>query len=444
MTVALGDDVAASVASPSWFQGLGLGVFLHWGHASTRGWEPSWQMTGGVTGQLPPRVPVGCQEYFANAATFDPAGFDAARWAADIRAAGARYVVFTAKHHDGFAMYDTALSEYSVTRTAPFGRDVVAELLPELRAQGLQVGLYFSIIDWHHEDYPRYTDATIAKPYVLGHYPRPTPQMWRRYRQFMLGQLTELLSLYGPIDIMWLDGEFEHDPQEWDFAGIREHIRRLQPACLVNDRCVGFGDFATPEQQLPEVPPTGLWETCLTMNDSWGWVEDDKHWKGPRQLIERLIETVSAGGNLLLNVGPRGDGTFPDEATQRLRVIGQWVQRHAESVYGVSPGLTRWQCRLPTSTRATADGERLYIYLTLQPQESLLLQQLPVHRIASVRLLDTGRELAWTATPSLADVHRGSPDPLGELEIDLGAPATMTSLCPVLTVDIRSATGTAR
>jgi len=444
MTIALGDEVTSSVVEPSWFQGLGLGVFLHWGHASTRGWEPSWQMTGGVTGQLPVRQPVGCEEYFANAATFNPAAFDATRWAADIRAAGARYVVFSAKHHDGFAMYDTALSEYSVTRTAPFGRDVVREVTDAARSAGLRVGLYFSIVDWHHDDYPRYTDAAIAKPYVLGHYPRPTPQMWRRYRQFMLGQLTELLTLYGPIDIMWLDGEFEHDANEWDFAGIREHIRRLQPDCLVNDRCVGFGDFATPEQQNPQTPPTGPWETCLTMNDSWGWVEADSHWKRSRQLVERLIETVSAGGNLLLNVGPRGDGTFPDEAARRLRVVGDWVERHSESVYGVSPGLTRWQCRLPTSRRATGAGERLYVYLTLQPRESLLLQQMPVNRIAYVRLLDTGSELGWTARPCLPDVHRQSADPLGELEIDAPEPAATTSVCPVIAIDIRPSAGTGR
>jgi len=426
------------VSDTSWFDDLGLGIFLHWGHASSRGWEMSWQMTGGVTGQLPPREPVSCEEYFANASSFDPDAFDAVRWADDIAAAGARYAVFTSKHHDGFAMFDTKLSDYSITRTSPFGRDVLGELVPALRERGLRIGIYFSIIDWHHEDYPRYSDSTIRKPYVLGDYPRPNHEGWRRYRSFMLNQLTELLTRYGPIDICWLDGEFEHSAEEWDFADIRAHIRDLQPNCLVNDRCIGFGDFTTPEQQLRQTPPDGPWELCMTMNDSWSWVDTDHNWKSPHALVERLVETVVAGGNLLLGVGPLGDGTFPDEATLLLRSIGTWVSANAESVHGLRAGLTSHQCRLPTSRRSTSDGERIYVYLTMSPAETLVLQQLPVNRIHSVRWLDTGSELPWAASPSLPDVHRAAADPLGELTITLSA-ARAASICPVLAIDITAA-----
>jgi alpha-L-fucosidase len=406
-----------------------LGIFLHWGHASSRGWELSWQLTGGVAGQPPSREAVGCDEYFANAATFDPVDFDAEQWADRIQAAGARYVVFTAKHHDGFAMFDTQHSDYSITRTAPFARDVVAELLPALRRRGLRIGLYFSIVDWHHPDYPRYTDDAISKPYVLGHYPRAGEDAWHRYRQFMLGQLSELLTDYGPIDICWLDGEFEHSAAEWDFAAIRAHIRTVQPHCLVNDRCVGYGDFATPEQELPEHPIDGPWESCLTMNDSWGWVGDDDNWKSSHELVERLVETVSAGGNLLLNVGPRGDGRFPAEAIERLDAIGQWMAVNSEAVYDVAPGLAPGQCRLPTSR---SDDGRIYVYLTLRPVQRLLVRRIPVRRIRSVRWLG-GATASWSASPSLADLHRGDPDPNGELSIDVtGAP---DSLCPVLAID---------
>jgi len=425
------------MSDADWFTGLGLGVFISWGHASSQGWELSWQMTGGVAGHPPAREPVGCEQYFANAADFNPQGFDPQQWARDIKAAGASYVVFTAKHHDGFAMYDTALADYSITKTASFGRDIVAELLPALRAENLRVGLYFSIIDWHHPDYPRYTDETVHKPYVIGDYPRADGASWRRYRAFMLGQITELLTHYGPIDIFWLDGEFEHSPEEWDFAGIREHIRQLQPNCLVNDRCLGFGDFRTPEQQLPETIPPGPWEICLTMNESWGWVPIDSQWKSADRLVEHIVEAVSSGGNLLLNVGPRGDGTFPPEAEQRLAAIGHWLARNGESARGVEPALTRWQCRLPSSRRHLGNHERIYVYLTMRPRDTLTIRQIPVKRISAVGVVGDPAALDWTGTPCLPDIHNASPDPLGELNIDVSGIENSVT-CPVLAIDLLS------
>jgi alpha-L-fucosidase len=417
------------------FRELGFGLFLHWGHAATRGWEMSWQMTGGVAGQHPRLEAVGCDEYFANAATFNPTRFDAQGWASTARAAGARYAVFTAKHHDGFALFDTALSDYSSVRWTDFGRDVVREYVDAFRAEGLRVGLYFSLVDWHHPDYPRYTDDTVEKPYVVGRYPRSTPQAWERFRTFMLGQLRELLSNYGQIDILWLDGEFEHTPDEWNFGEIRQFVRELQPACLVNDRCVGYGDFVTPEQQVPENPPEGAWETCLTMNDSWGWVPEDRAWKSPAVLLRELIDCVSSGGNLLLNVGPRGDGTFPAEAVERLSILGTWMRDHAESVHGVRPGLTPWQFRLPSTRRTTRDGERIYLFLTMRAEDSLLLRNLPVRRVKAVTVLATGEALGWSGVPSLPEVHRGATDPLGDVVITL-PPSLGDPLCPVLAVDI--------
>ena len=260
---------SASESDASWFRHLGLGVFIHWGHASTRGWELSWQMTGGVHRQEPALEPVGCNEYFDNAAGFNPEHFDPAAWAELAWNAGARYMLFTAKHHDGFAMFDTRLSDYSITKHAVFGRRHHAGSRDAFRDRGFRVGLYFSIIDWHHPDYPRYTDETVTKPYTVGSYPRVAPAKWERYRDFMLGQLDELLTGYGDLDILWLDGEFEHTPDEWRFDEIRALIRKRQPRALVNDRCLGHGDFATPEQQLPMMAPDRPWEVCMTMNGTW-------------------------------------------------------------------------------------------------------------------------------------------------------------------------------
>ncbi|WP_433214434.1 alpha-L-fucosidase [Microtetraspora malaysiensis] len=412
-----------------WFRELGLGLFIHWGHASTRGWELSWQMTGGVRDQSPPRSPVPIEDYFANAAGFDPERFDPAGWADLAWRAGARYVVFTAKHHDGFAMFDTKLSDYKA------GRDYTREIVDSFRNKGFRIGLYFSIIDWHHEDYPRYTDATVRKPYVVGDYPRGTREQWERYRAFMLGQLGELLTGYGPIDILWLDGEFEHTAEEWDFAAIREFVRERQPYCLVNDRCVGHGDFVTPEQQLPLAPPDRLWETCLTMNESWGYVTDEE-WKDAGELLRTLVEAVAMGGNLLLNVGPTGTGEFPAEATARLEAFATWMERHEESIRGVRTGLELWQFHGPSTRRSLSEGgERLYLHLVMRPYERLTVRGLPIRRITDVRLLGVDGRLAWSVLPWLKEVHSGTGDPLGDLRVEIPS-ALLDPMCSVVVVDL--------
>lgn len=419
----------------SWFRGLGLGVFIHWGHASTR-WELSWQMTGGVHRQEPALEPVGCHEYFDNAASFDPQRFDPAAWADLAWRAGARYVVFTTKHHDGFAMYDTGFSDYSVTKHAPFGRDVTREVVDAFRERGFRIGLYFSIVDWHHLDYPRYTDETITKPYIVGSYPRVAPAKWQRYRAFMLGQLEELLTSYGAVDIVWLDGEFEHTEQEWRFEEIRALIRDLQPNALVNDRCLGHGDFVTPEQQLPMVPPERPWETCLTMNSSWGYRPTDDTWKSPALLLHTLIEAVSMGGNLLLNVGPTGDGEFPAEAVERLEALASWQVRNSESVHGVQPGLELWQFHGPSTRRTREDGgNRIYLHLVMRPYERVVVRGLPVSRIHTVQRLDGEHSLSWTAHPRLKDIHSGAADPVGDLHIEV-SPDELDDLCTVIVVDL--------
>jgi alpha-L-fucosidase len=428
------DDYDPSDAT--WFRGLGLGVFIHWGHASTRGWELSWQMTGGVLNQEPPLEPVACNEYFDNAGLFNPTDFDPVAWADLAWRAGARYMVFTAKHHDGFAMFDTGLSDYSIKKHTAFGRDATAEIVQAFRARGFRIGLYFSIIDWHHPDYPRYTDETVTKPYIVGSYPRTSPAKWERYRNFMLGQLTELLTGYGDVDIVWLDGEFEHTEDEWRFDEIRALIRENQPSALVNDRCLGHGDFVTPEQQLPIVAPDRPWEVCMTMNTTWGYVPTDDTWKSPLVLLHTLIEAVSMGGNLLINVGPMGNGAFPPEAVQRLEVLASWLQRNGDSVHDVQPGLDLWQFHGPSTKRITPDGgTRLYLYLVSRPYERVVVRGLPVGRISAVCLLDGGRPLAFSVHPRLKDIHAGIADPYGELHIAIEQ-ADLDDLCTVICVDL--------
>ncbi|WP_197137678.1 alpha-L-fucosidase [Salinibacterium sp. NK8237] len=433
-----GVAITTAIAPTDWFADAGFGVFVHFGHASRRGWELSWQMTGGVEGQLPPMKPVACAEYFANASEFNPSEFDADVWAEAIANSGARYAVFTTKHHDGFAMFDTEYNDYSIVKTSPFGRDITAELVSALRARDIKIGLYFSLPDWHHPEYPRMTDETATKPFKIGGYVRTSPEQWARYRSFFIDQLTELLTKYGTIDVMWLDGIFDHTAEEWDFGQIREHIRTLQPNCLVNDRCVGFGDFATPEQQLPEVSPLVPWEVCMTMNESWGWVPDDTQWKTTPQLLTSLSRIIATGGNLLLNVGPQGDGTFPLEATERLEAIGEWIARNREAVHGITRPADNIRGTLPVGYKKVDGGERLYIYCIMRPWDTLSLAGVPVNRVDNVRVVGTDEPLPFMTAASLPEVHRGATDPLGEVQITLPADVG-DSFMPVIAVDIRDA-----
>lgn len=424
-------------ADDSWFRQMGLGLFIHWGHASTKGWELSWQMTGGHANMQPQLDPVDCETYFANAKTFNPTRFDAEDWAEEAWSAGARYVVFTTKHHDGFAMFDTRLSEYSVARTAPFGRDITREVIDAFRARGFRIGVYFSIVDWHHEDYPRMTDDSVRKPYVTGFYGRGTDKQWESYRQFMLGQLDELLTGYGALDIVWLDGEFEHTAEEWRYDEIRDLIRQRQPGALVNDRCVGFGDFLTPEQQLPMSPPVGAWESCITMNSNWGYVPSDKTWKSTTTLIHTLVDAASMGGNLLINVGPMGNGEFPPEAHDRLRGLASWMRRHSESIYGTRPGLSLSQFASPSTQRDIEGGCRIYLHLTMRPYDRVVVRGMPVERIVAVSLLGHNRSLPWTAGTWLSEAQKGVSDPRGDLVVEL-TDDDLDEFCTVVVVDVSS------
>ena len=246
-----------------------------------------------------------------------------------------QYAIFTSKHHDGYAMYHTRENDFSVEHS-PYGKDIVRSFLDAMRAEGLRVGLYFSLIDWHHPDYPAFTDAD--RPYRWGQWRRSSPEAWARYQQFMFGQIRELLTDYGKIDIIWFDGGWERTPDEWKATELEAMIRSLQPEILINDRLPGAGDYDTPEQFVPPQLPGRAWEACMTINESWGYNPDDKQFKSGRQLVHTLCEIAARGGNLLLNVGPMADGKLPPELLERLAVIEGWMARNAESIIGTDAG----------------------------------------------------------------------------------------------------------
>jgi alpha-L-fucosidase len=395
----------------TWFDTARFGMFVHWGHSSQRGIELSWPLVGGIANL--PSSNVGVDDYHASAATFDPQGWDAKALARQARELGMQYAVLTAKHHDGFAMFHTKQSDFSIEHT-PFERDIVREFVEAMRGEGLKVGLYFSLIDWHHPDYPAFRDED--KPYVLGRARKPTPEQWERFVPFMFAQVRELMAEYGKIDVIWFDGQWERRPEEWRAAELAAMIRELQPGILINDRLPGAGDFETPEQFIPPQPRLNPWETCLTMNESWAYNPADDRWKSPRQLVHMLCEVAGRGGNLLLNAGPMGDGRLPDEITERLDAMQRWMAKHAESIIGTSPGLEPWQFYGPSTRR----GETVYLHLLMRPYETISVRGVPVKRVRSVRVLGSGAELRRHRRTQIIDQLYNA-DPLGELTIEVPA-----------------------
>jgi alpha-L-fucosidase len=367
----------------AWWRDARFGMFIHFGLYSTPAGTWDGKPVGGVGEWLLQNARIDPIAYEKTLLPqFNPSRFDAREWAHIAKDAGMGYVVITTKHHDGFALWDSAASDYDVMAT-PFRRDIMRELADAVRAEGLRMCWYHSIMDWHHPDYQprREWDA------------RPVdPQSFPRYVDFMFAQLKELLTKYGDIGILWFDGEWEgtwnHD---WG-KKTDDFVRSLQPRIIVNNRVdsgragmEGFsadeharGDYGTPEQTIP---PNGMpgkdWETCMTMNDTWGYKASDSNWKSARTMIRMLCDIASKGGNFLLNVGPKGDGTIPAESVERLRRMGEWMRVNGEAIRGTTASPFPKQFPWGRVTMRSLNGQwqdvtRLYLHVFDWPADGTL------------------------------------------------------------------------
>ncbi|WP_127473933.1 alpha-L-fucosidase [Microbacterium sulfonylureivorans] len=403
----------------TWFEGAGLGLFIHWDHASQQGVEIGWPVVGS------PAIPGGTEDertmtpaqYHSSAATFDPQLWDAGAVARLARRAGAQYVVFTARHTGGYSMFHTEHSDFSIEHS-PYGADITRQLVEALRAEGIRVGLYYSLADWHHPDYPAFQEGDT---YRHVDYPRATPEQWMRYLAYLRGQITELLTDYGQIDLLWFDGEWERTEDEWQAGELRALISRLQPDTIVNGRLPGHGDYETPEQGLPAVPPNGPWEMCLTIGETWAYRPTDTNNKSARSLVAYLAETVALGGNMLLNIAPKGDGSLQEVQVDRLEAIGAWMDSHERAVIGASPAPPEVRFYGPATQR---DNE-LFLHLVALPVESVVVRGVRALRVKRVTVLQTGEELGFRTMVEVHDnhlEHGDSRDILGELIIDPPAP----------------------
>jgi alpha-L-fucosidase len=322
---------------PDWFLDAKLGIFIHWGIYSAGDTSESWAF---FHGEIP------YEDYMAQAATFTAANYDPDAWAKLFAEAGAKYAVLTTKHHDGFALWDTKFNKLNAKDGSPAGRDLIGPFCESLRKHGLKVGLYYSHLDWSHPDY-----ATILPRNAQRHdhgkmhknrfaYPQgpEDPVAWERFLEFHRGQLKELCTRYSP-DLLWFDGDWERDPEQWRFKELAEQLRSWSPGVILNSRMGGYGDYATPEQAMPINKPPNAWEFCVTINDSWGYRKTDQNFKSPRQCLRMLAECSGMGGNLLLDVGPKSDGTIQSEQVAVLKGLGRWTLKHAEALYGTIAGL---------------------------------------------------------------------------------------------------------
>jgi alpha-L-fucosidase len=364
---------AASLAMDrtAWYRNAKFGMFIHWGPYSVASVEASWPImvpkAGGITEA----------EYRALPKSFNPTKYDPGAFVDLARAAGQEYMVFTTKHHDGFCMFDTSYTDYKITNT-PYGKDIVAQLAKACAADGMPLGFYYSPPDLHHPDF---RDTTkLAKENWNGEPERPE---WPTYLEYMQLQLTELLTHYGPVALIWFDGL--HHQEKYGGARFIELIRELQPATLVNDRIGVDADFETPEQFIPTAIPTKgivltgvdpsvshklkntvpkpedfrLWETCMTINNTWAYNKNDHNYKSEQTLIRSLVEVASRGGNFLLNVGPQPDGQIQPEFQQRLRAVGDWLRLNGDSIYGTTYGPIQGS----EGFRTTAKGKSIYVHV---------------------------------------------------------------------------------
>ena len=405
-----------------WWTEARFGMFIHWGLYSLAA-RHEWVRS---------RERMDDEAYGRYFARFDPDLYDPRAWARAARETGMKYVVVTTKHHDGFCLWDSKLTDFKATRT-PAGRDLIGPLVEALRGEGLRVGFYHSLLDWHHPEYtldafhPMRDDPDFAV--------RAANRDIGEYADYLHAQIEELLTGYGRIDSLFLDYSFPgpggKGRKEWKSERLLETIRRLQPGILVNDRLdlldvPGGWDYRTPEQFMPR---EGLrvdgrpvpWETCQTFSGSWGYDRDESTWKSVRQLILMLVETVGKGGNFLLNVGPTGRGTFDDRAIERLRGIGAWMRSNARAVHGCTEapaGISR-----PANTLLTYNGKtgRLYVHVLEWPAGLLTLAGL-AGRVEYAQLLHDASEVAFLEQGAVSGFMVGPREQSSEKDLTLRLP----------------------
>jgi len=402
-------EIQSATPGGEWFEDAKLGIFMHWGMYAVDGTVESWPFN-----QPPEKIEaeekcIPRDEYYSQMPRFAASNYDPAKWAEVFRQAGAKYAIITTKHHDGFALWDSQVpGALTAVRHSPAGRDLIAPWVEAMRANGIRPGFYFSLADWHHPDYPSmrvredmkgkrsYEELARINPYSYS--TEDDPQRWERFLDFMYAQIEELI-VHQP-DIWWFDGGWERSKENWHGDRLSSLIMSATPNAIVGRSAFwwpkGAVTYATPERVIPMKLPGRMWELCLTSNEHWSYRPTDEMWKSAGLLVQLFSETIGRGGNLLLNIGPKADGTLPDEATQPLLEMGDWIRRNAEAIYGTVGGEPHGISfnRFYGPSTLARDGKTLYLFVHGMPRDGVLLRGV-VSVPKSVSVLATGQKLPF-------------------------------------------------
>lgn len=343
-----------------WFADAKLGIFIHWGIYSVNGISESWAFYNNY---------INHDNYMKQLDGFTAAKYNPQDWVSLIKESGAKYAVITTKHHDGVSLWNTKTPKATSTLNNSAARkDLISPFVTELKKAGLKTGLYFSLPDWSYTDYDVFTRE--RKRYDS----KEDLPRWNRYLNYYQGQLKELSSKYNP-DLLWFDGDWEHTPEEWQSDKVHRLLKAKNPNIIINSRLDKHGDYDTPEQGVPVVKPSAkYWELCYTMNDSWGYQPYDKHYKSSNMIIRTLVDCISMGGNLLLDIGPKADGTIAEEQVKILKDLGRWTKKHSEAIYETQAGIPYGHVNAKTAL--SKDKKQLYIYLDFKTTKGIVLKDI--------------------------------------------------------------------
>jgi alpha-L-fucosidase len=373
-----------------WFADAKLGIFIHIGIYAVDGVDESWSFHN---------KKISHADYMKQLNGFTLKKYDPAMWADLIKESGARYAVITTKHHDGVAMYDTKMNNLSSVKATPAKKDMITPFFAELRKRDIKCGAYYSLIDWSYADYPGFLkDSSRYK--VEDDYER-----WNRFRQFFQGQIREISTQFKP-DLWWFDGDWEHSAERWESEKVRNIILSNNPKAIINSRLQGYGDYETPEQNFPVTrPKLNWWELCMTTNDNWGF-HNDNNWKTPYEVITIFVDAVANGGNLLLDMGPKEDGTIPEEQIYVLKELGAWNKKNGEAIFNTIGGIPQGHFYGPTTM--SKDSTTLYLFLHGQTSGQIMLKGLD-NKIQEITVVGNGTKLnhkivgkiSWSHVPGL-------------------------------------------
>lgn len=399
----------------NWFSDAKLGIFIHWGIYAVNGTSESWAFHN-------KEVPY--RDYMNQIYGFKAEHYHPEQWSDLITQSGARYAVITAKHHDGVALWNTKMNTLSIPKKAPAKRDVLTPLVQALQNHGIKTGIYFSLIDWSHPDYPGFLKDSSR------YQSKKDTNRWNRFRTFYQAQLQEITQQYHP-DLYWFDGDWEHSAEEWQAALVRERILHDNPKAIINGRLQGFGDYDTPEQNFPvSRPHLKNWELCMTTNDNWGYRPSDTHFKTPYEIISIFADCIGMGGNLLLDIGPKADGSISDEQVHILTELGNWNHKHSEAVFGSIAGLP--QGHFYGATTLSKDSSVLYLFASGTGNQTVYVKGLK-NKIISAQVLGTTTaiepkivgKISWSHVPGLVylDIPASARDPyLTVIRLQLAGP----------------------